>query len=386
MSIIYYGYENAIAPKKISNWINITGEPAFFSFADDRVKAFNGNLLGKYKVVMLDEALRIYPNAHIWITYTNIANAKAAAEKVLEKVSHENIHFLETDLEYRKGCERLGRSFHYKNGTHLWMCTVGNREKPSVKVSDDLHEKIMQWQAFSQKLIYANQIDSPNKCFGCPLNKWGFYRRTVSCRNLRFLQDLNKDVCNFKCAYCDSGVSNKWAKLKQTGGHTTYDIIKAFADIPDYANAGSDFVVTFANGEPLANVHFDEIADILLKCKWKMDVFSNLSLYREKFAQLLQAGQVIRVICSLDAGTRETFKRIKQNDRFHYVIDNLKKYPLDKTKIQLKYIFLEGINDNTLDIDGFYEIARSCRADIILSTDKKTNATPFTQNTNRRVH
>jgi len=49
---------------------------------------------------------------------------------------------------------------------------------------------------------------------------------------------------------------------------------------------------------------------------------------------------------ALDCCTRETFLKIKQVDMFDRVVGNLKKLPLHKTRFYLKYIFLDGVNDN----------------------------------------
>ena len=81
---------------------------------------------------------------------------------------------------------------------------------------------------------------------------------------------------------------------------------------------------------------------------------------------------------SLDSGTRETYKKIKQVDCLDKVVENLKKYPLEKANLRLKYIFLEGVNDNEEDVNGFYNIVKevNCKA-IMISSDR---CKPFTEN------
>ena len=94
-------------------------------------------------------------------------------------------------------------------------------------------------------------------------------------------------------------------------------------------------------------------------------------IYREKLKDLMENGRITSIITSLDAGTPETFKKIKQRDMFCKVLDNLSKYPVNKTNLNLKYIFLEGVNDNETDIDGFCEIAKRFRAQIMLSSNNR---------------
>ena len=57
--IIYYGVTNSI-PKKIDEYISMTGEPVLFVDKDKELyKYTNKKLLDKYEVVSIDEALEI---------------------------------------------------------------------------------------------------------------------------------------------------------------------------------------------------------------------------------------------------------------------------------------------------------------------------------------
>jgi ferredoxin len=161
--------------------------------------------------------------------------------------------------------------------------------------------------------------------------------------------------------------------------------MKQLSEIPEYDT--EDFVVQLANGEFFANKHCDEMIDILLKNKWKINLLSNLSIYKEGFSTLLNSGRIQQVTTSLDAGTAETFATVNRMDSFAQVVDNLNKYSFAKTKLVVKYIFIEGVNDNEGDIDGFYEIVKGIGdADNVcigLSNDQKTHLAPFTANMRR---
>ena len=381
---IYYGIYNGVKDKMVK-WETITGPASIFVVKDDKIHHFEGKkYLDKYDVVTIDEALERYPDAEIWLTYANPTYAKTVAKELMAKVLINKIHFLEVDLEYRKSCFRLGRSIHYARN-RIPMCTVGNRKKPFIDAQKTVNETITAWQNYSNKLVYANQLDSPNRCFGCPLLKADFYPKSLEVRNLRFLQNLKYDACNFRCIYCEAANTERFSSLKKIDAPTTKDVIREFYEMPEFRNLGKDFTITFANGELCANRFFDEIIDILLKTEWRIEILSNLSIYREKLTELMNTGRVVKIITSIDAGTRETFKKIKRNDRFDIVLENLKKYPINKTTLYLKYLFLEGVNDNEIDIDGYYQIAKDAGAVIMLSTDNTTNSKPFTENNNMRT-
>jgi NAD-dependent dihydropyrimidine dehydrogenase PreA subunit/pyruvate-formate lyase-activating enzyme len=219
-----------------------------------------------------------------------------------------------------------------------------------------------------------------NDCEKCHLLVDGFFRKEVRLDTINFGSNQPEDVCNFRCIYCFC--ESALERLSDTtDGFTTYEVIKQLDEIPEYDT--EEFVIQLANGEFFANQRCDEMLAILLKNKWKINLLSNLSIYKEDFATLLANGRVQQVTTSLDAGTRETFATVKRVDSFAVVVDNLHKYSFDKTKLVAKYIFVEGINDNERDVDGFYEIVKkigSTNVQIALSNDQKTHLAPFTAN------
>ena len=73
----------------------------------------------------------------------------------------------------------------------------------------------------------------------------------------------------------------------------------------------------------------------------------------------------------MDAGTLETFYKIKGVDCYGRVCDNLRKYATQTDNaIMLKYVFLPGINDNKIDVNGFFELATELNiANVLISYD-----------------
>ena len=380
--IIYYGIESYdFVRENIENWVNITGKPEVFAASTSNIKNYVQEFLG-YSIITIDDALDRYSDADIYITFSKEQHARKAAEDLLQKTTPDKIHFLNVELEYKKNCTRLGKWLFFESNSFV-MCTVFKRY-PRLFVTGTIHERIEKWKDFSEKLIAANQIDAPNKCLNCHFLKYGFYPRQAKVMNLRFVQDLAMDSCNLRCFYCSSVSKNKFKGNMKKTGYSTYDVVKALSEMPNYVESGEDFTVTFSNGEFCANKYHDEIVEVLLHNEWRIELVSNFSIYREKLAQLMETGRIYRVITSIDSGTRETFKRIKGNDRFDIVIENLRKYPIHKTKMCLKYIILEGINDNETDIDGFIKIAKDVNANIWLSTDKNTSKKPMIESTHLR--
>jgi len=363
-TIIFYGIpsEENVA-RNIDKWIRISGrQPSVFVEKDENLHKHNGKLLDRYDVISLDEALKNYPDADIWITHKK---CDYSANMLSRRMNPSKIHFLEADLEYRKGCSYLGNFISYRKNNFSPCCVTGRC--PVVNTTGTIRERFAQWQTYTERLVDDIRQGVPNKCDGCHLLKYGMYKKSVRLSRVSFGSNNPGDVCNFKCVYCFS--EGALERLKDDeDGFTTYEVIKQISEMPEYDT--DDFTIQLSNGEFTANKYCDEILDIFLKRKWKIDLVTNLSIYKEKLAQLMDTGRVKKTLVSMDAGTPETFKAVKKNDAWDRVVSNLKKYPVDKANLLLKYIFLEGLNDNEADIDGFYELVKDvgCKT-MVLSSD-----------------
>jgi len=369
--VIFYGITNECINKLDEYISRVNTEPVVFSTKDEELENYKGKLLlNKYEVVSIKEAYRRYPDADVWVTYA-IANNTA---RILSGIfKPEKIHFFEADLEYRRGCNYLGHFINYGSNYFSICCIV--KHYPIVRTSGDIPERIAAWQKYTENVVDAARNNKPNDCSKCPHFKYGFYRKTVRPDTISFGTEHPSDTCNLKCIYCFA--ENSLKRLKNDDGkYTTYEILRQLSLMPEYYNDPS-FNINFANGEFCANKYCNEILDILLKSKWRVVIMSNMTIYNEKFAEFMNTGRLTYIQVSLDSGTRETYAKVKGVDLFNNVISNFKRYPLHKTFLGLKYIFLEGYNDNEVDIDGFCEIAREagCR-EISLSSNLSKPFTP----------
>ncbi len=369
--IIFYGITNETA-SRLDKFVSITGEPVVFSTKDEEIKNYRGEInklyLDKYEVVQINEAFKRYPDADVWVTYA-IANNTA---RILSGIfKPEKIHFFEADLEYKRGCGYIGHFINYGGNYVSPSCIV--KHNPIIKVSGEVPERIAAWQKYSEKLMDDIRNGRENDCSKCPHYQYGFYRKTVKADTISFGSTHPGDTCNLKCIYCFAEDSLNYLK-KHEGKDTTYEVLRQISLMPEYDT--SDFNVHFANGEFCANKHCDDILDILIKSKWRSVIMTNMTIYKEKFAEFMDTGRLTYIQVSLDSGTRETYAKVKGVDLFDKVINNFKQYPIHKTFLDLKYIFLEGYNDNEVDIDGFCNIAKEagCKQ-ISLSSNL---AKPFT--------
>ena len=377
--IIFYGITSYLEDK-LPGYISLAGEPDIFADKDEKAAKFvNRKLFDRYEVVTLDKALELYPDAEVWVVYKNPnVTARLLAEKMDDP---HKVHFFESDLEYRLGCRFLGHFISYRKDNFSPCCIT--KQCPVVKTEGSIKERLTHWQNYTTKLVSDIRDNKENPCTKCPHLKYGFWHKDIKLDTVSFGTNQPGDVCNFHCVYCFS--EKPLERLKNdTSGFTTYEIIKQLSEMPEYDT--ENFNITLSNGEFCVNKYCDEIFDILLKTKWKVSFVTNSSVYREKFAEFLKTGRATKVLISLDAGTRETFHKVKGLDMFDKVIENMKRYEYKNVNFILKYIFLEGINDNEEDMDGFLDVVREVGCTrICLSSDLFKPFTPKMQELSIRL-
>lgn len=115
-----------------------------------------------------------------------------------------------------------------------------------------------------------------------------------------------------------------------------------------------DTIIGIGSGELLVHPMRDKILAAIEN--YPVYFYTNASVFNEKVAEILSKGRS-KICVSMDAGTRETFAKIKGIDIFDKVCENLRRYS-EYGVVELKYIFLPGVNDNKTDIDGFLALCQ----------------------------
>ena len=108
----------------------------------------------------------------------------------------------DNDLEYRKGCEYLGRLINYRENNFSPCCVAGRC--PVVTVSGAVGDRLLTWQDYTTKLIDDIRNERPNVCEKCHLLKFGMWRKSVKLNVVNLGSNHPGDICNYKCVYCFS--------------------------------------------------------------------------------------------------------------------------------------------------------------------------------------
>lgn len=188
----------------------------------------------------------------------------------------------------------------------------------------------------------------------------------------QFLSDLDNYIdmiwighsneCNANCIYCFS--YKEIEKHKTVKGYDIFPLFKELIDKKIYNLEKNPYAhVSFAMGEPTILKKFDDIIKIFVKGGNKyFALYTNGIHFSKMTAEVLAQKDVeIKVIISLDAGSREVFKKVKKTDKFDTVCKNIKKYALAAQKshaehLGIKYIIIPNINDNKEEIDKWLNL------------------------------
>ncbi len=171
---------------------------------------------------------------------------------------------------------------------------------------------------------------------------------------INFLQFNHWTLCNSKCVYCYA-VQNRdfYAKL------VPYNVVPIIKDLVERNILRPGGEVSFGGGEPTIYEDFEELIDILTENKfYNMRIHSSGIKFSPAIERAIKAG-LLNVVVSVDSGSPEVYRQIKQVDQYHNVIENLRRYAEANTNghglMTSKYIIIPNVNDNISEIENWIQ-------------------------------
>ena len=161
--------------------------------------------------------------------------------------------------------------------------------------------------------------------------------------------------CNAKCIYC--------AFAYYRNEHQLYNVLPIMNQLIEENILSQNAHVCFSGGEPTISEEFE-----LLFSKMSSYVDSQLEVltsgikYSESIANAFINNKV-KLLISLDSASPDVYKKVKLVDAFDKVINNIKTYIKysnnAKSSITLKYIIIDGVNDDINEICKFLDLSSS---------------------------
>ena len=158
----------------------------------------------------------------------------------------------------------------------------------------------------------------------------------------------NNMSCNAKCTYCT------YSHIERGYRYLVVPLVKSLIQ----SNLLSKNTrIYMSGGEITISKEFEDLLSILINhVESRIEILSSGIKYCESIKE------AFRQNISLDSGGGETYKTIKQLDCFDKVIENIKTYlsvaDSAKDNIILKYILIDGVNDNKKELENFLNTAK----------------------------
>lgn len=265
-------------------------------------------------------------------------------------------------------CEKLETSLNFQPDYIKYCCSC--YISPGIKT--DNTQKINKELLLKERKKFVDMMEQgiiPEECGDCsyckekrPASRFEKLFKKNKLVNSIFVNHFKRCDCN--CIYC----SQKLIYKEEVGQYQLLPLIKDLygKKLVDKKNLN----VEFQGGNVSVLKEFDELISFFAKnnCKSFTIVINGIK-YLPVLEKIAQNSEIL-IILSLDSGTRETFKKIKQVDKFDDVLKNIKKYEIiPNVKICLKYIIINNVNDNIEELQKFLNIANEVKNLVYITFD-----------------
>jgi organic radical activating enzyme len=223
----------------------------------------------------------------------------------------------------------------------------GKQQGDVVLLDIEKGDQVSIYDILSAKNELIKKINEKKRtpCFKCPYLEKKNWNKTENLE-IKHISLEYHSICNLKCTYCSEEYFG--------GKKVQYDLIKLIKDLIENKSLENCNSIVWGGGEPTLDPEFNNILQIVVEDLKPLYLrfFTNSVKYSEKIQELLDQDKIY-ITTSIDAGSEETYKRIRGFQRINKVFDNLKKYSkLNPKKVTIKYIFTEG-NYSTDEINQF---------------------------------
>jgi pyruvate-formate lyase-activating enzyme len=212
-----------------------------------------------------------------------------------------------------------------------------------------------------EEIRAANQRGGHPECRGCPHLKTRLWPR--SRYPITIVGIAHYAYCNIKCSYCFLQTQDP---ASFAAGLKPYSLVPAIRELIECGHLAPDAIIDWGGGEPTSYPEFDELLTRLLD----HGTFHYLHTNGTRFPPAVrQAPRRVHVICSVDAGLPETYRRIKEKDYLERVWRVLEEYVRAGSPVSLKYI-VKDQNCGDADLEAFiHRAARIGARELIVDID-----------------
>ena len=252
-------------------------------------------------------------------------------------------------------CQILYSYLSFEDNNLTPWCPKGN---PDTRISYPYGGETLSFEKLEEYLHKITGIihDEPDRCKNCFLSYYDTEPQDGSLCNLKLKQVMlnqHRLWCNLNCTYCF--FIDKRSKLHNVSA--PYSVLPSI----EFLIKNKDILLTkdcefcWGGGESTILPEFEKVARLLADEGYKQILNTNGTVYSEGWAYALSKSKETIFNISIDAGTPETYKKIKGRDMFDVVWSNIAKYQSvakSKYSFRAKYIVME-YNRKKIEIENF---------------------------------
>lgn len=247
-----------------------------------------------------------------------------------------------------KSCKYLENGIAFFSNSIEVCCTSSNIGGGSIKLIENYNGEKINWAELEKKTTKlkeeAQKNILPKECKNCAYLIEKEWEQT----------NIFKEVlighwtyCNCNCIYCYTEKNKEIFNAQKS-----YSIFPIIKEMIEKGLITKETTISFGGGEPTILTEFEDLMTLLLNTD-----IQNIRIHTDgiKYSKAIEKGlkeNKITIITSVDSGSKEIYKKIKQQDTFEAVWNNLKKYAnAKKDSVKTKYVIIPSINDNISEIN-----------------------------------
>lgn len=237
-----------------------------------------------------------------------------------------------------------------------FCCHCGHSGGGHTLVRNNFNGQKINWNRFNNIKEMFRTFHKKGKinstCIGCSFLE---YKKWDGGNYIENMYISHWTKCNSKCIYCyERRNPDEFSKAEN------YKVLPFIKELHEKGILIPGGMIYFGGGEPLILDEFEDIITYFLdNFYWGIRVHSSGIKYSPAMARAIEEVRGYMII-SVDAGSRDVYKKIKQVDCYDIVRENIRKYTL-KTNykgrflVSGKYIIIPGINDNKEEIEKWLQ-------------------------------
>ncbi len=323
-------------------------------FCDNDVKKQGKHLnsIPELSIVSFESALK--DEQAVFLVCSPHHSAEIIGALVFEKGVAENRILNYHPIEKKKCCGLMAQNWIIQDNG--FVCCCMGKESPSFDHRNYNVAEGIENLDFIRKKMIDGTVKVPAKCETCYRNRDSYI---YTSRRLNSFDFSFRGWCNYKCQYCSAN------KPDIKGYNDRFSLEPYLEELEKRDMVNDLFSVLYAVGESCLNEKRFSLYDYCVEKKYFLDVFSNCSVFDDALFQAAHNSPVI-IRKSFDAGTPETYYKIKGVKMWDKMLDNVRHYlEAPYFGFNPKYLFVPEVNDNEKDVELFVEICKELKVDFV---------------------